>query len=707
MKRKYCYLTIIVSLFCAQQTLAQIPEFVRMDTGAIYDSEGFKLASTHLLFDIDNDGDSDPIICKNSAMNIVLPLALYENERKGYYHHAQFIKDSEDVFSVNLQSALGDIDNDGDIDVIGQSYGTRDLGIFINDGYGNFELDSILPRPELTSSYFITIFPLVLDFNKDGFLDLISFDSVIMAFYNNGAGRFFETEIIGSINRSVRNDWLHAMAIGDADNDGDMDIYCGLSRGVEKNAFFINMGDAFEQVDDNHIILSDTALTTSVSWVDYDNDGDMDLFTTNESPGAEGVLPILFENQGNLEFTKQEVLEEKYRGSFTISDHWGDLDNDADQDLFITLEQGPFPFSGPYRGTYSSTPYNILYENKGDGVFVIDTINNLAGGEAHTASIFDHDNDGDLDVLTVGNAYKNNGHNYLYTNAGNANSFISILFTDKYSCATPYGTRIVAKSELDGKSISQTKELSQFDGNASCKYSPTHFGLGSALVVDSLIIRWPSGHIDTILDIPANQYYHAMEDSVLEVDLKASNYIQLYPAFSEVEFSEAEISTSIDLDEYYSVVINDKSLMVEGDILEYELLTNANSKVANAKLEGTVLSIIAGTEVGGETIRVVASNSFAKRMDNIEIINNPTSNFSIQEFIYKVYPNPTSGRIVFSDVILESYNQVSLYNVLGEKVLTTSQIANGIDLEQLPSGLYFIQFSKNSNSSTLVKLIKH
>lgn len=71
-----------------------------------------------------------------------------------------------------------------------------------------------------------------------------------------------------------------------------------------------------------------------------------------------------------------------------------------------------------------------------------------------------------------------------------------------------------------------------------------------------------------------------------------------------------------------------------------------------------------------------------------------------------VYPNPASNYIEFSKYILKNFNQVNLYNVLGELVISSAQLANGIDLKELPSGLYFVQFMKSGESSKLVKLLK-
>ena len=507
---------LVVVLFCSLHANAQFPEFIRIDTGAIYESGGLTTNSVNSLFDVDNDGDLDPIISNMSAISSSdPPLSVYLNEGGGFFTRQQFITDYEDEYMINLHSPMADIDNDGDIDLIGTSTKNEDLAIFFNDGLGNFSFDAFLSWPKDNSSFYFSIYPVILDLNKDGYLDIIKFDSVIVAHYNDGSGKFVVKDTVGSFNRSVNKDWLHSMALGDVDNDGDMDIYCGLSRGVEKNAFFINTGTSFEQVDDTHITVSESEMTTSVHWVDYDNDGDMDLFTTNMSFGSGGRLPALYENLGNLEFVKHSILDEKYKGSFTISDYWGDLDNDGDQDLYISLEDGPFPLYGQWLGSYSTTANNILYRNDGDGMFTNILDNALASVEAHTAKLFDHDNDGDLDVLTVGNSYDQNGHNYLFTNEGNNYSSISILCKDRYGCATPYGVRLRAHAMINGTFVSQTRETSLIDGNVSFKHTPEHFGLGDAEQVDRLTIRWPSGHVDHYSDVPANQFYSALEDSAL------------------------------------------------------------------------------------------------------------------------------------------------------------------------------------------------
>ena len=95
----------MIFLFSTENVSAQFPEFTRIDTGAIYESQGTLVNSSNMLFDIDNDGDYDPIL---SHMNAVgdphYPNKIYKNEGGGLYIQKQFITDSQDKFNANLRN---------------------------------------------------------------------------------------------------------------------------------------------------------------------------------------------------------------------------------------------------------------------------------------------------------------------------------------------------------------------------------------------------------------------------------------------------------------------------------------------------------------------------------------------------------------------------------------------------------------------------
>lgn len=87
-------------------------------------------------------------------------------------------------------------------------------------------------------------------------------------------------------------------------------------------------------------------------------------------------------------------------------------------------------------------------------------------------------------------------------------------------------TCIYAKCSVNGKHITQTREITTINGHITYANFRLHFGLGDAGVIDTLIIRGPSGHFDESLDVEANQFYRAIEDDALEIDFKTTNYIQ-------------------------------------------------------------------------------------------------------------------------------------------------------------------------------------
>ncbi len=118
---------------------------------------------------------------------------------------------------------------------------------------------------------------------------------------------------------------------------------------------YLNDGNgALVQFDPTSPIVEDACFTPCVNWVDYDNDGDMDLYVHNV--GCEGSLSALYENLGDMQFTKHDFIDEIYRYSWANSAVWGDLDNDADLDLFISVEKQSISISRAMGRTTISNP---------------------------------------------------------------------------------------------------------------------------------------------------------------------------------------------------------------------------------------------------------------------------------------------------------------------------------------------------------------
>jgi hypothetical protein len=164
----------------------------------------------------------------------------------------------------------------------------------------------------------------------------------------------------------------------------------------------------FEHVDISGLT-TDHASTGGVSWVDYDGDGDLDLFVTNgydvsaETPT--GQPNRLYRNDGDAMFAEITTGELVTGVGFSSSNTWGDYDNDGDLDVFITNQQDQ---------------NNQLFRNEGDGTFV--AVDNepqtTDGGHSYAATWVDVNGDGWLDLFVANGGLSHAGKNGLYRGTG-------------------------------------------------------------------------------------------------------------------------------------------------------------------------------------------------------------------------------------------------------------------------------------------------
>ena len=497
----------ILALSCGLK--AQFSEFTKINTGAIHESTGHHVASG--WFDMDNDNDMDVIITNSSGyLYTNHPNLMYKNEGNGNFTQVKNTEYTLQILKVGLPGPFGDTDNDGDQDLVNPDWMGTKSSLYRNDGYGNFEY--LKPINQLLSATSV-----LFDIDNDSFLDIVQFhENDSRVYINDGTGNFVNSKSL-NISCMDPNPVLHNIALGDADNDGDFDLYMGYSNLYSptsfkaKNEFFLNNGSGvFERNLKVSSILQDQAMTPSINWIDYDNDGDMDLYVLNsfDPEPANSVSGALFENKGELVFEKHIIEPAGYRDAHRVSSIWGDLDNDADLDLYITIEKNGF------NGHASPVRHNLLLQNNGNGTFSEISAGTLAEESSHTATFEDCDNDGDLDVLLVRFSWANNGNNTLCMNEGNDNSWLILTLKGTMSNSTAFGARIIAKATISGQHVMQTREITPMSGHATYNSSRVHFGLGDAEVIDTLVIRWPSGHVDKHLNVQANQIYEVIENAL-------------------------------------------------------------------------------------------------------------------------------------------------------------------------------------------------
>ncbi|QTE22995.1 FG-GAP-like repeat-containing protein [Polaribacter cellanae] len=321
--------------------------------------------------DIDNDGDLDVLITGNSTGNTKISKT-YTNDGNGNYTEKQ------SLIGIDQSSvAFGDIDNDGDVDILltGRSSSGEITKTYTNDGNGNFtEKQSLIAIHQGSVAFG--------DIDNDGDLDILlssghpSSRKITKTYTNDGNGNFTEKQsLIGVSYGSV--------TFGDMDNDGDLDIlltgHTGTGSGIISKTY-IN--------DGNGNFTEKQSLTgvyhSSVAFGDIENDGDLDILITGYTDTGSKVISKTYTNDGNGNFTEKQSLT----GVFQSSVAFGDMDNDGDLDILLS-------------GQSSSEKISKTYTNDGSGNFT--EKQNLIVGDRGSVAFGDIDNDGDLDILITGN----------------------------------------------------------------------------------------------------------------------------------------------------------------------------------------------------------------------------------------------------------------------------------------------------------------
>ena len=178
--------------------------------------------------------------------------------------------------------------------------------------------------------------------------------------------------------------------------------------------------------------------------------------------------------------------------SLTESVAWGDYDNDGDDDLYLTV-------NGP----------NHLFRNDGRGRFsdVTDEARVGNGGFSVGTAFGDLDNHGDLDLVVTADA---GVPNRLWRNDSvTGHRWLGLRLHGTRSNRSAIGARVIVTT-ADGSHI---QEVSDGAGRGSQNSLLLVFGLGTAAVVEELTVRWPSGHVRTLRNLPVDRYIALTERS--------------------------------------------------------------------------------------------------------------------------------------------------------------------------------------------------
>jgi len=332
-------------------------------------------------------------------------------------------------------------------------------------------------------------------------------------YHNNGDGTFTDVSETAGIFRANGTYGLGVLT-ADFDNDGWPDIY--VANDSTASALYHNKKNGtFEDI----AIEAGCALSPDgkpqagmgVSAADYDLDGNLDLVKTNFA----GDTPSLYHNLGGGSFEDTTFIAGL--GAHTQFLGWGcgffDFDNDGWPDILI-CNGHVYPEVEQLKTEAGYAQRKLLYHNLHNGHFADVSMQAGAGISepvaARGCAFGDFDNDGNVDVVvnTV-----NDYPQLLRCTSTLGNNWIKIRTIGTKSNRSGIGARLTCITHPPGESKphQQIDEVRSGGSYISQNDLRIHFGIGKAEKVDVLEIRWPSGYVDTLKDVKANQLIYVKE----------------------------------------------------------------------------------------------------------------------------------------------------------------------------------------------------
>lgn len=414
--------------------------------------------------------------------------------------------------------AVVDMNNDGLDDVV--SVTATSVRIARQQPNGSFSVVDLPTPPAVNSPSWSMA---VGDIDDNGHMDLLYGGGNGVTFmYANQDGTGYTQRSGPEYVFSQRSNFV------DINNDGFLDAF--VSHDVQANVYYLNDGEGNLTFHQGGIGDVPDGGNYGSIWIDYNNDGLVDLFIAKCRGGASAAnINQLFRNNGDGTFTDVAPQVGLADNVQTWSGAWGDFDNDGFQDVIVgassftngghkVMRNNGSTFDDISAGSgwddfYGTSTEHVAHDFNNDGYIDV-----LAGGgvimlnngdwtfrQANTGvsagGVGDLNNDGFLDVVNGGTIRMNtpNGNNWLKINTvgapGNRNGI---------------GARVTISSAMGN----QLRDVKSGDGFRHMSSITAHFGIGQDTEIDEAVVFWPSGQVTVVPNPTINTTITISENSI-------------------------------------------------------------------------------------------------------------------------------------------------------------------------------------------------